>query len=78
MVVQLSEQSKASHLTVRDSGKGFDLQTALQGKGVGLTSMRERVRLVNGSIAIDARPMGGTTVHISVPLDSEHAQEKAI
>jgi PAS domain S-box-containing protein len=79
MEVQLSERTNEIHFIIRDSGKGFELETALQGKGLGLTSMRERVRLVNGSIAIDSRPMGGTTIEVSVPLASEqHAEEKAI
>jgi len=50
--VQLSEKSNEIHLIVSDSGKGFDVKTALQGKGLGLTSMRERVRLVNGIIDV--------------------------
>jgi len=79
MEVKLSEQANKVRLVIRDSGKGFDLETALQGKGLGLTSMRERARLVNGSIAIDSRPMGGTTIQISVPLPSEQqAEQKAI
>ena len=79
MEVQLSELANKIHLIVRDSGKGFDLQEALHGKGLGLTSMRERARLVNGNIAIHSRPMAGTTIEISVPLASEqHAEQKAI
>jgi len=31
----------------------------MEGAGPGLTSMRERVRLVNGTITIDSKPMGG-------------------
>jgi len=31
-------------LVVRDSGKGFDLEAALRGTGLGLTSMQEQVR----------------------------------
>ena len=79
MEVELSELANEIHLIVRDSGKGFDLQDALHGKGLGLTSMRERSRLVNGNIAIHSRPMGGTTIEISVPLASEQdAERKAI
>jgi PAS domain S-box-containing protein len=66
--VQLREDSGEIHLIVRDSGKGFDVETALQGKGLGLTSMRERVRLVNGTIVIESRPAGGTNIHVRVPL----------
>jgi PAS domain S-box-containing protein len=66
--VQLREDSGEIHLIIRDSGKGFDVEAALRGKGLGLTSMRERVRLVNGTISIESKPMGGTTIHVRVPL----------
>jgi PAS domain S-box-containing protein len=66
--VQLCGDPGEIHLVVRDSGKGFDVETEMQGKGLGLTSMRERVRLANGTIAIASRPMGGTTIHVDIPL----------
>jgi signal transduction histidine kinase len=69
--VQLREDSGEIHLIIRDSGKGFDVEAALQGKGLGLTSMRERVRLVNGTISIESKQMGGTTIHVRVPLESQ-------
>ena len=71
--LQLREDSGEIHLIIRDSGKGFDVEAALQGKGLGLTSMRERVRLVNGTFSIESKPMGGTTIHVRVPLESKHA-----
>ena len=46
-------------------------------RGLGLTSMQERVRLINGIIEIQSKPMGGTTVHVRVPLRSEHSQRAA-
>ncbi len=75
--VQLREDSGEIHLIIRDSGKGFDLEAALQGKGLGLTSMRERVRLVNGTISIESKPMGGTTIHVGVPFGSERGSQRA-
>ena len=69
--VQLREDSGEIHLFVTDLGRGFDLETAMQGRGLGLTSMQERVRLVNGTIEIQSKPMGGTSVHVRVPLSSE-------
>ena len=75
--VQLRYVSDEIHLVVRDGGRGFETEAALQGKGLGLTSMRERVRLVNGTIAIDSRPMGGTTIHVRVPLESEPGAQRA-
>ena len=74
--MQLREDSGEIHLIILDSGKGFDVEGALQGKGLGLTSMRERVRLVNGTISIESKPMGGTTIHARVPLASGHEADR--
>jgi signal transduction histidine kinase len=75
--VQLLEDSGEIHLVTSDLGRGFDLETAMQGPGLGLTSMRERVRLVDGMIEIQSTPMGGTTIHVLVPLRSEHDSQRA-
>jgi PAS domain S-box-containing protein len=70
--VQLREHTTEVHLVIRDSGRGFNLEDALQGAGLGLTSMRERVRLINGTISIESKPKGGgTTIYVRVPLGLE-------
>jgi len=66
--VQLAAREGQLHLIIRDAGKGFDVEQAKRGKGLGLTSMQERVRLVNGTIEIESQPMRGTTIHARVPL----------
>jgi len=76
--VQLREDSGEIHLIVSDLGKGFDVETAMQGRGLGLASMQERIRLVNGTIDIQSMPMGGTTVHVRVPFGSEKFSEQAV
>jgi len=68
--VLLNLESNEIHLTVRDSGKGFDAAQAIRGRGLGLTSMRERVALVDGELSIESQPQKGTTVHVRVPLAS--------
>jgi len=73
--VRLWEQANEVHLTVEDRGKGFDLSAA-QTTGLGLISMRERARLVEGDVAIDSRPMAGTTIHARVPVHAESYAEK--
>ena len=74
--VRLMHQSNQVYLIVSDSGDGFNVESAKQGKGLGLTSMEERVRLVNGSIVIESKPMGGTTIHVRVPLGMETFSER--
>ena len=76
-LVQIREDSREIHLVISDDGKGFEIEAAFEGKGLGLTSMRERVRLVTGTIAIDSKPIGGTIVHVRVPLEPERRSELA-
>jgi len=75
--VQLRADSEEIHLIVSDLGKGFDVEAVLAGNGLGLTSMRERVRLVNGTIVIESKPGGGTTISVHVPLGSGRASRAA-
>jgi PAS domain S-box-containing protein len=56
------------HLTVSDSGAGFELEAARKGQGLGLISMQERMQLVKGTLSIESRPKLGTTIHAHVPL----------
>jgi PAS domain S-box-containing protein len=72
--VELREDPGALYLRIRDSGKGFNTEAALQGKGLGLTSMRERVRLVNGTINIDSKPNDGTAIEVRVPFSPHPAK----
>jgi signal transduction histidine kinase len=74
--VRLTEHTNQIHLRVSDSGKGFAVESAMQANGLGLISMRERVRLVNGTIAIESKPMHGTTIHVRVPLGTETFSER--
>jgi signal transduction histidine kinase len=66
--VQLRGTSGEILLTVSDSGAGFDPEKALKGHGLGLTSMKERLKLVNGEISIESQPKRGTAIHACVPL----------
>lgn len=72
--VELRKTPADIWLTVSDSGVGFDPDSASSMHGLGFVSMRERVKLVNGTIAIESKPMGGTTVRVRVPYHAEHAQ----
>src|SRR5579864_8294731 len=68
--VRLWGTSDDIHLTVRDSGAGFDGEAAKSSRGVGLISMEERLKLVNGTLSIESQPRSGTTVHARVPFNA--------
>jgi signal transduction histidine kinase len=59
-------------LTVRDSGAGFDPASAASGRGLGLTSMTERLKLVGGTLDIASQPAQGTTLVARVPLPAQN------
>jgi len=76
--VALSCSIDQLHLMITDRGKGFDAHTAVSSGGLGLISMSERVRIINGRFAIDSKPRYGTTIRVSVPLWFEYASKSAV
>ena len=59
------------HLTVGDRGVGFDVEATKASRGLGLISMQERLKLLNGTLSIESQPQEGTTIHASVPHRSD-------
>jgi signal transduction histidine kinase len=55
-------------LAVADNGRGFDPDRVRRKGGLGLVSMEERARSVNGSLRVHSRRGGGTEVEARVPL----------
>ena len=72
-------QATAAHLTlnsnttniilsIQDTGVGFDPTQYTGDRGLGLTSMAERVRFLQGQLSIDSQPDRGTCVTATIPL----------
>ena len=61
-------------LNVRDVGKGFEPEQAFQKSGIGLSSMRERLKLVNGKFSVNSELGRGTTISARVPLSPKARQ----
>ncbi len=56
-------------LSIRDNGVGFDPQQVSQVRGrLGVLSMKERVRLVRGTLDVTTAPGRGTHIEVDVPL----------
>jgi PAS domain S-box-containing protein len=66
--VSLKGNLNEIQLTVRDLGVGFDAERVTNEHGLGLTSMRERLKLVGGQLSIASKPVRGTTIQALVPL----------
>jgi signal transduction histidine kinase len=65
--VELTSRHGRILLMIIDDGVGFDVSH--QGAGLGLVSMRERIRSIGGSIHISSFRKAGTLVEVQVPLN---------
>jgi signal transduction histidine kinase len=72
--VELFGLSETIHLTIQDSGIGFNPHIAMKGSGLGLMSMQERLKLVNGEFSIRSQRGKGSTIHAWVPLLTRPAE----
>lgn len=69
--VSICEEPPYVVLCVRDDGVGFDVQQSHHRVGIGLASMEERVRLINGEFSVESTPGRGTMVKARVPFQKE-------
>lgn len=69
--VTLSGKSSRIQLCVKDDGIGFDPEEARTRMTLGLISMNERLRQVNGSLKLNSSPGRGTRIECVVPLRLE-------
>jgi signal transduction histidine kinase len=70
--LNINKLEKSVQFWVTDNGEGFDVEEALSGqikdRGLGLTSMKERVKMLGGSFKIESEEGRGTTITINVPF----------
>jgi PAS domain S-box-containing protein len=69
--VMLETAGEEIRLSVSDDGCGFETDSEAMKKGLGFTSMRERLRIVGGEMQVHSQPMHGTVIEVSVPLARE-------
>ena len=72
--IELKTEGKRLYLRISDDGVGFDPQDGMR-SGLGLVSMRERIKAVGGTIRFNSTRESGTCIEASVPLFGSPAQE---
>jgi PAS domain S-box-containing protein len=65
--VELNRTNGLLSLTVSDHGTGMELNRVSMQAGLGLVSIRERTRLVNGTFEICSQPNQGTRLSVRIP-----------
>ena len=68
--VMLSRKDDTVHFLVKDNGKGFDSASNKKSSGLGMASMAERARLIQGDLYIESRPGEGTAIRLEAPYAS--------
>jgi NarL family two-component system sensor histidine kinase LiaS len=68
MSIKLFRLDHKVHMTLQDSGIGFDLEAKKQ-SSYGLLTMEERVMELGGGLQVITQPGEGTTIHLWVPIE---------
>jgi signal transduction histidine kinase len=70
--ISLREEADRLEFEVQDDGPGFDPERSLG--GLGLTSMRDRIGAIGGTLEVDSAPGRGARVRGSVPLQPDSSE----
>jgi signal transduction histidine kinase len=73
VAVALVREADRLVLRVADDGRGLGPAGAEPVRGLGLRSAAERAEAVGGVLTVTSRPGAGTTVQVTVPLETAHA-----
>jgi signal transduction histidine kinase len=68
VIVHLRRLAAEVELTILDNGQGFNPDQVEARDGLGLQGIRERVELINGTLAIRSTPGMGTTIEVRVKV----------
>ena len=71
--VSLTADAEYLCLSVKDTGRGFDIREARGRPGLGLASMDERAHVAGGVLAVHSQPGQGTRIEARVPLPEDES-----
>lgn len=75
VLVRLLKTPQGVGLCVHDDGRGFEqAQETRKLRGMGLSSMAERVGILKGTFRVRTKPGDGTEIYASIPLESREAE----
>ena len=69
--VKLSQRSGSIILTIRDDGRGITKKELKGTTSLGLVGIRERIRMVGGSLSIEGKKGQGTMLSVEIPLKNK-------
>ncbi|MGA3287942.1 MAG: PAS domain S-box protein [Bacteroidota bacterium] len=73
--VRLSKKFDSVVFSIRDDGRGITKKELAGDTSLGLVGIRERIRMVGGTLIVDGKPGQGTMLSVEVPLSKENNGE---
>lgn len=75
LVLNIAFEPQHLEITITDNGRGFDVeQKQAEMSGLGLMNMKERVKLLNGSVNISSSVNKGTEIQLIIPSSNADKQ----
>ncbi|HAF17589.1 MAG TPA: hypothetical protein DCG84_04570 [Peptococcaceae bacterium] len=72
VVVKLELHPERIYVVIRDNGKGFDVQSAMNlSEHYGLLNMKERAHIFKGELNVNSAPGRGTEIILVIPVIEE-------
>ncbi|HET6225015.1 MAG TPA: GAF domain-containing protein [Bacteroidia bacterium] len=68
--IHIYDSPKLIHLKAQDDGVGFEVKVKGTRKGIGLQSIKNRVKLLDGKIKMKSEQNKGTVIEIQLPIES--------
>jgi signal transduction histidine kinase len=70
-------QSNLLSIIIEDKGRGFTLSALSQGTSTGLSAMRERAKMLEGTFKVDSAPGMGTRITVQIPVQHDTQVDNA-
>ncbi|MFT5761790.1 MAG: signal transduction histidine kinase [Polaribacter sp.] len=71
VTVSIKKENNAIITLISDNGKGFNINDSKKKNSLGLKTIFERIRIMNGNLSIDSKPNNGTSFIFSIPVKNE-------
>jgi signal transduction histidine kinase len=66
--ISIEKGSNTITVAINDNGKGFDTNAAQKLNSLGLKTLKERIRILNGKLVIKSKPNKGTSIIAKFPV----------
>lgn len=69
--VAIAAREKQIHVIIKDNGKGFNSTSELTKNSLGLKTLKERIKIINGTLEIQSSQGKGTLLTVVIPITNE-------